>query len=127
MTTAEATQQRGSGCGLVILLGLGFLVLMLVLSAGMPALNDHAQNKHGQAAVDAWQYISDMPGRNRCRWRCGDGRDRYVCNIKGTDDWAIAVVEKGNLITAFVATHDYAKHVIDEAGCNANPLHFSHP
>jgi hypothetical protein len=93
----------------------------------LPALNDHAVNKHGQKAVDAWTHINSIPNKNFCKWRCPDGRIRYMCHIPRTNEWAVAVTTSdGGLITSFLATQRYARKFIEEAGCN-NPFRLSHP
>ena len=61
---AAATQERsgssGGGCVLILLLAgavmMGFLALMgsNLSTADIPDLNDHAKDKHGQQAMDAW-------------------------------------------------------------------------
>jgi hypothetical protein len=101
------------------------LVGVLVLGAALPHLSPHAVQQHQAAASQAWEYINAMEHNEYCKWSCSDGRDRYVCPMPG-GQWAIAVVEAGELITAFVADQNYAKSIIDEPGCS-NPFHYSHP
>jgi hypothetical protein len=99
------------------------------MAGGLPPLNDHAVDKHGEDAVKAWAQINGLDNIRKCRYRCKDGRDRYVCPMPGEFyRWAIAVVEGEDLITSFIADPDYARHVIDSSGCN-NPFHYrnAHP
>jgi hypothetical protein len=92
----------------------------------LPGLNDHAREKHGQEANKAWNYINSLPVRDYCKWTCPDQRTRYVCNVRGSNDWAVAVLEGGVLITSFIANQEYARGVIDTLGCK-NPWRMSHP
>lgn len=129
MATTTQVQTRGGLCGpftLIFFVGI-LLLAFVILMSGLPALNDHAVERHESAAVDAWGYINSLPSKDFCKWQCNDGRTRYMCNVRGTDNWAVAVVEDGQLITAFLATQHYARGIIEGAGCNANPLHYNHP
>jgi hypothetical protein len=112
---------------LILFLGACLLACMM-LASSIPEVNGHAQKKHGQDAVDARQYVNDLNPmvRNFCSWKCPDGRTRYVCNIKGTDDWAIVIVETATdiMVSSFISNRDYAKHVIDDQ-CGGNK--FAHP
>lgn len=138
MTTATQTQERktgSSGFGCILLVAIlgavlfGFLSLMgsSLTSAPLPALNDHARDKHGAAAITAWEYINSSPKSNFCKWTCPDGRTRYLCWISKLNEWAFAAVNTdGTLATSFLTTQRYAKKIIDEAGCT-NPWRLSHP
>lgn len=137
MATIAQGQSRSGGGGCIVLILIAGAIIMGFLSlvggslgAGaeqsLPALNDHAIQKHGQQAVNAWQYIDSLAIKDFCKWECPDQRTRYVCNIKGSNDWAVAVLEDGHLITSFVTNQEYAKGVIDSAGCG-NPWRLSHP
>lgn len=143
MATVTQTRERktgGSGFGCILLIVIvgavlfGFLSMMgtslgtiTTNSAPLPALNDHAVNKHGAAAVTAWEHINRSAKSDFCKWKCPDGRTRYLCWIRSLNEWAFAAInEDGSLATSFLTTQRYARKIIDEAGCK-NPWHYSHP
>jgi hypothetical protein len=114
--------------GFLSLVG-GSLEMGTGVDANFPALNDHAVNKHGAAALTAWEHISRSAKSNFCKWKCPDGRTRYLCWIRGVDEWAFAAVnEDGSLATSFLTTQKYARKIIKDAGCT-NPFHYgnAHP
>jgi len=127
MTMTTMTRQSNRLSGLILAgLVLGLAGLLLAQAVGtLPALNHHAVERHGAQAGQAWQYINGLDHAEHCRWSCSDGRDRYACAM-GDGQWAIAVVEAGQLVTSFVAGQDYAKSIVDRPGCT-NPYHYSHP
>lgn len=86
----------------------------------LPPLTDHALEH--QDAQQAWNWVQHN-GRF-CRWQCPDGRTRFACNMRGSDRWAMVVLEGDALITAFITNQGYAVESI--AGCT-NPWRLSHP
>ena len=122
-----------SGLKIIFLVGLMISLLVLLSSLpripfGMPTsqevptlptLSPHAL-RHESAKL-AWETV-----RTKglfCKWSCNDGRDRYVCPIRGTNLWAIVVTELGHLRTAFTADQAYAVSVTE--GCR-NPWKLQH-
>ena len=126
-TTVARQRDSNAGCLAFILLG-GILMAIfgMLVMAGLPEVSDHATKKHGAEAINAYDYVNNMPGYRRrfCRHNCPDGRTRYVCNIKGTSDFAIVVVEAERVITSFVSSQDYAVHVLEDQ-CGGS--RFAHP
>ena len=49
-----------------------------------------------------------------CRHDCPDNRTRYVCNIRGTNDWAVVVLQGTTLVTSFITNQEYAQKVLDD-------------
>lgn len=126
--TMERSKSKGWGC-LLFLTMLAFIVAVLALNGKterIPALNDHAVERHGQKATSAWEYVLSLgPANLFCRYQCPDGRTRYICPME-SGHWTMVVLEDGYLITSFVVNQSYAKGEIDKC---KNRYHYrnAHP
>lgn len=85
----------------------------------LPELSAHAL-EHSDAKV-AWNWVRQK-GRF-CKWRCDDGRDRFVCPMP-ENRWALVVMEAQRLVTAFTTNQGYANTAIENC---RNPWKYSHP
>ena len=74
-------------------------ILALIVGLGIMYSATHAVERHGAAAVDTIE-CSEGSDNLLQKWTKPDGRDIYVCDVKG--QFGIVVEANGDLITAFV-------------------------
>ena len=91
----------------------------------IPALSEHALQHADSVAAYDWVRVNGQ----YCRYKCPDGRARFVCQLSGGTSggrYAVVVLDEkgGSVITAFTSIRDYALGIID--GCE-NPWRFLHP
>jgi len=112
-----------------VLVGLMMLSSLPRVPAGMPtstavdlpALGAHAL-LHSDAKM-AWDWVRQKGVF--CKWDCRDGRDRYVCPMRG-GRFAVVVADAVRVVTAFTTNQSYAKDVTDDPRCS-NPWRLKHP
>lgn len=70
-------------------------------TVALPAINQHARDRHGEEAQMAADIVAQRGKFHR--WQCRDGRDRYMVPA-GMGRWAFVVVQGYNFITSFMTT-----------------------
>ena len=121
--------QRKSSVGKLFLLFIVVVGTLLLVS--LPPLNGHATGKHGNEAVEVWNWVK----RNGdfCEYKCEDGRIRYVCEMPDgffaivvlavITTWAGAkCIKKRILVTAFKGDPHTAES-IKKSGKNTYSYH----
>jgi len=108
MTTQAQTHHRGSGCLLALL-----AVCAAIVFIAVPALNQHAKQRHGAHAVSALRYMHrhtpEPEDDDEQFWTGTDanGRTYRVLKLKKLAGhpatWSIVIVVGGVLVTAFLA------------------------
>jgi hypothetical protein len=106
MMTQTETRGNGSGCLVALLAVAGVIALIAV-----PALNQHARQRHGTHAFSAWKYMRQHtpdPEDEEAFWTGADenGRRYYVLKLKQLlgkpTTYAIVIITGGILVTAFL-------------------------
>jgi len=130
MTTMRVTSPVPVLIWLVLLAVLAALAVGRMLPTGMPAtpqlvqplpeLTAHALEHEDSRVARDWVQ---RHGRF-CRWECPDGRTRFACPMAEAGRFAVVVLGRSGLITAFTTNQDYALGAIE--GCR-NPWRYAHP
>jgi hypothetical protein len=106
MATQTETRSNGSGCLVALLVIAGVIALIAV-----PALNQHAKQRHGSHALSAWKYVrqhTPEPEDDKTLWTGTDdnGHTIYVLKLKQLPGkpttYAIVIVVGGILVTSFL-------------------------
>lgn len=117
MTTLQMGAKRKRVCPAIVLL-VGFLLIVL------PAMNGHAQERHGRTAWSAWQYVRrfDPDGhQDDDQYFKGiqdDGRTVHVLRLPKLQGcpttWAIVICGGGFLVTCFLSQSKRSVRVIKD-------------
>ena len=91
---------------------LAIVVLGTTYMQKFAPVSTHAIARHGPEASFAFAEVS-----NGGKWfKCPDGRERGIKRISGKADvWAVAVMEKGECVTAFLCqSREYLENMIGD-------------
>lgn len=116
------SQSRGSGLGILVLLGFGVVVLMAmgniatldIPEVGAVETRSHAVIRHGSDALSVRDNLAN--GEPPEKWRCRDGKIYALKRAGNVID--LMVIYDGVEITSFKADPNYVDKVLEMDGCH---------